>query len=167
MAARRRWIPILFGVGVFIVFIGIAAVVAITAWFQQALQVQESTHTSAQAEFESIRQQFGERPPLLELRDGRPVHTPARPETATGAAGAPVESLHLMAFDPDNGRLARFSVPFWLVRLSPGPVRFGSHTSDLDDRVVNLRAEDIEEYGPGIILDTTTPSGERVLLWAQ
>jgi hypothetical protein len=37
----------------------------------------------------------------------------------------------------------------------------------MDDEGVDLRPEDIEKFGPGIVLDTTSPSGERVLVWTQ
>ena len=40
MSKRRNWPWILFGVGVVIVVIGIAAIVATTAWVQQNLTVQ-------------------------------------------------------------------------------------------------------------------------------
>ena len=63
-------------------------------------------------------------------------------------------------------RLARFSVPFWLLRMKAEPFRFSTYASGLDDHV-NLKPEDIEKYGSGIILDTQTKSGERVLLWAR
>ena len=58
-------------------------------------------------------------------------------------------------------------LPFWLLRLKSDPIRFSAYASGFDDEASTCRPEDIEKYGPGIILDGTSPEGERVLLWAQ
>ena len=166
MSKRRNWLWILFGVGILVVFIGIGAVIAITAWFQQNLTVTETTEGSAQREFDAVRTRYGGRPPLLDMRDGRPVYTGGKPPDAP-ASTTSLENLHVLAWDPDEGELASVAIPFWLLRLKSGPIEFGSYASGMDDRGVDLRPEDIERYGPGIILDMTSPRGERVLLWAQ
>jgi hypothetical protein len=72
-----------------------------------------------------------------------------------------------MVWDDDDERLMSFSMPFWLLRMKSTPIEFSSYASGMDDGGVDLRPEDIEKYGPGIILDTTSRQGERVLLWAQ
>ena len=59
------------------------------------------------------------------------------------------------------------SIPFWVLRLKTTPIQFSSYASGFDENGVKLRPEDIERHGAGIILDTNTPKGERVLLWAQ
>jgi hypothetical protein len=164
VATRRRWVLIAFGVAILIVFIGIGAIIGVTAWFQQNLQVDTRTAGDAEQEFAAVRREFAGRLPLLEMRDGRPQYTAEHDKAA--AASAPLETLHVLAWDPEHERLARFSVPFWLLRLKSQPFRFGAYASGLDDRV-DLRPADIERYGSGIILDTETRSGERVLLWTQ
>ncbi|MCA1584816.1 MAG: hypothetical protein LC791_08610 [Acidobacteria bacterium] len=79
----------------------------------------------------------------------------------------PPDTLHVLAWDPDEERLARISLPFWLLRMKSTPIELAAYASGLDDEGVELSAEDIEKYGPGIVLDHTTSSGERVLFWAQ
>lgn len=166
MSKRRNWPWILFGVGVVIVVIGIAAIVATTAWVQQNLTVQDSTQVDAEREFETVRTRFAGRPPLLELRNGRPVYTGGKPPAAQNAP-APLDRLHVLVWDPNDRRLASFALPFWFLRLKSGPIEFSSYASGMDDDGVDLRPEDIEKFGPGIVLDTTSPSGERVLVWTQ
>ena len=136
-----------------------------TAWFQQNLQVDTRSAGDAEQEFSAVRKEFGARPPLLEMRDGRPEYTAEHGKPAPASA-AKLETLHVLAWDPEHERLARFSVPFWLLRMKSEPFRFSAYASGLDDRV-NLKPEDIEKYGSGIILDTETRSGERVLLWTR
>lgn len=166
MSKRRNWPWILFGVGVVIVVIGIAAIVATTAWVQQNLTVQESNDVEAEREFDAVRARFAGRPPLLELRDGRPVYTGGKPPEAQ-TSPAPIDRLHVLVWDPNDRRLASFAMPFWFLRLKSGPIEFSAYASGLDDEAVNLRPEDIEKFGPGIVIDTASPSGERVLVWTQ
>jgi hypothetical protein len=168
MAKKRRWVVIAFGVAVLLVFVGIGVIVGVTVWFQQNMQVQGSTDRDAQTEFEAVRKKFGGREPLLELRSGVPQYTAAA-VTARASAGerAQLDRLHVLVWDPEEEKLSRISLPFWLLRMKSDPIRIGSYASGLDDGGVDLRPEDIEKYGPGVILDTALEHGHRVLLWAQ
>jgi hypothetical protein len=165
MKKRRNWLLIIFGVAVLLVFIGIGAIIAVTAWFQQNMSMQETTEREAQGQFESVRQKFPNKAPLLEIRDGRPFYSSNR--SADAPSTKSLETLHVMVWDDDDERLMSFSMPFWLLRMKSTPIEFSSYASGMDDGGVDLRPEDIEKYGPGIILDTTSRQGERVLLWAQ
>lgn len=164
--AKRRWPYIVLGVAVLLVFVGIGAIIASIAWFQENMQVEDSTDRDAQTEFDSVRQKFGGREPLLELHNGVPRYTKAR-ESSRATPAEPLSRLNILVWDPDDERLARIALPFWLLRMKSDPIQFSAYASGLDEEGVELRPEDIEQYGPGIILDTRTPSGERVLLWAQ
>ena len=162
---KRNWLLVLFGVVVLLVFVGIGAIIAVTAWVQQNMEVQSTTTQGAQEMFDKVREQFGDRPPLLNLKNGRPAYTAGKPDSSRPRTE--LQTLHVVAWDSDEGRVATFAVPFWLLRLKSAPIRFSSYASGLDDNGVDLRVEDIERYGPGIILDATPPDGDRVLLWAQ
>ena len=165
MAKPRRWVVVVFGVAVLIIFVGIGAIIAITAWFQQNLDVQTLTTVEAEVEFENIRKRFAGRGPLLEMKNGRPSYT--ADASSQRSESTSLTTLHVLAFEPDKQHLARISLPFWLLRMKSDPIEFGSYASGLDDEGVNLRPEDLEKYGPGIILDTVTPNGERVMLWTE
>jgi hypothetical protein len=154
-----------FGVVILIVFIGIGAMIAVTAWVQQNLQVDTRTASDADQEFETVRKEFNNRAPLLEMFEGRPRFT-AEHDKAASATPSNIDALHVLVWDPDEERLARFRVPFWLVRMKSEPFRLSSYAAGLDDHV-SLRPEDIEKYGAGVILDTRSNSGERVLLYAR
>ena len=169
--AKRRWVPIVIGVVILIGFLIIGIIVAISAWFSQNVQFQTTSKAAAQVEFDSVVQRFANKPSMLELDDRVPRfrggQKPAKPATKT-----PIEALHVMVWDPDDEQLGRFTIPFWLVRMKEGPIEFGAYASGMDDdgrsfAPANVHVEDLENYGPGIILDFSTPSGERVLLWAQ
>jgi hypothetical protein len=165
VAKPKRWVVIVFGVGILLVFVGIGAAIAVTAWFQQNLDVQTSSAAAADAEFDVVRRRFPGRPPLLEIRNGRAAYT-VEPASLP-ASSTSLQTLHVLAFAPGEGKLARISLPFWLLRMKSDPIRFGSYASGLDAEGVTLSPADVEKYGPGIVLDTVSPKGEHVLLWAE
>jgi hypothetical protein len=166
MKKRRNWLWILLGVAIVLLFVGIGAIIAATAWVQQNLEVTQTTPGTASDQFERVRSRFAGRPPLLELRDGRPAYTGGKlPDPP--ATPAPVSRLHVLVWDPSDNRLVTVAVPYWLLRLKSGPIKFSSYASGWDDEGVQLRPEDIEKYGPGILIDSSAPHGERFLLWSE
>jgi hypothetical protein len=161
-----RWAQVLIGVAIVAVFLGIGAIIAVTAWFSQNLVVNSSNSQQADGEFEKVRERFKGQPPLLEMQDGVARYVAARTESSSSEPRQ-LTTLHILAWDADDERLATVSVPWWILRLKSGPIRFSAYASGFDDGGVKLTPEDIEKHGPGIILDTTGRHGERVILWAE
>lgn len=160
-----RWAQVLIGVGIVMVFLGIGAIIAVTAYFAENVAVTDSSARDADDEFEKVRQRFKGKPPLVEMRAGEPVTRTARAEAP--ASPQSLHTLHVLAWDSDEEKLANVNIPWWVVRMKSGPIRFSTYASGLDDGAVNLRPEEIERHGPGIILELTGRRGERVMLWAE
>jgi hypothetical protein len=158
-----RWAQVLIGIAIVGVFLGIGAIIAISAWFSQNIAVSSATSQGADEEFDKIRQRFKGQAPLVELRDG--VVARSNPRTSTG--GAPLSTLHILAWDAEEEKLASITVPWWILRLKAGPIRFSSYSAGFDDNGVKLTTEDIERGGPGIILEVTGHRNERALLWVD
>ena len=72
-----------------------------------------------------------------------------------------------MAFDPDDEKVVRMEIPFWLLRLKAGGTRFSVGGSDVDLKKLRLTVEDLERFGPTLIVDHTGHDGSRVLVWSQ
>jgi hypothetical protein len=158
-----RWAQITIGVSIVAVFLGIGAIIAVTAWFSQNMVVNTSSARQADDEFDKIRQRFKGQAPLVELKEGVAVRSNPRSSTESGQ----LTTLHILAWDADEEKLAAVNVPWWVVRLKSGPIRFSTYTTGFDDHGVRLTPEDIERGGPGIILEAVGRRGERVLLWAD
>ena len=159
-----RWAQVLIGVAIVAVFLGIGAIIAITAYFSENMVVNASSSREAEEEFEKIRQRFKGQAPLVELRAG--VSVRSNPRSAP-AAGGELKTLHILAWDAEDGQLASVTVPWWVLRLKSGPIRFSSYAAGFDDEAVRLTTEDIERSGPGIVLEAIGHRNERVLLWVD
>jgi hypothetical protein len=72
-----------------------------------------------------------------------------------------------MAFDAGDERIVRLSIPFWLLRLQKGhaTIDLGGNKMDLED--LKLTVEDLERFGPTLIVDHRDTRGTRVLVWSQ
>lgn len=162
---RRKWIPIVIGIGLLLFGLGITAAIVSVAWMRQHLLVTEMTETSATREFDAVLAKYPGQRPLLELRDGKPQYVQERENEPT--SDTQLSMLRIMAWDDDEGKLATFDLPFWFLRLKSGPITLSSYAAGLDERGVSLRPEDIERHGPGLVLDFTMRGEGRVLVWAE
>ena len=159
------WIGL--GVGVVVLMVG-AALIGGFAWlvYQNfSVNTEPVTEKDAAGEFERLRARFAAQEPLIRIADGE---EPTLVPRAAGGAPAAIESLHVVTYDPHEGKMARIRIPFWLLRLTPGD---GQVTLS-DDEVPELRrakitVKDIEAAGPGLVFDHAHTEGRRVLVWAE
>ena len=64
--------------------------------------------------------------------------------------------------------MVRVTIPFWLLRLKVGGTTIDLNRGgkmDLED--LKLSVEDLERFGPTLIVDHSSRDGERVLVWSQ
>lgn len=159
----RRWVPVLFGVAVFLVFLAIGAGVVGYSWLSEHMEIETVTAAGADEVFEEVHRRFASKAPLLQVK-GRALSQ--RNPPAADAPRTSLTTLHVVAWDEREAKLARIEVPFWLIRLKETPIQFGTYATGLDRLRISLTAADLERYGPGIVLDVDD-GGERALLWVE
>ena len=163
MAKVKTWIWII--VGLFVMGImGLVAMAAAGLWFAKThIDVRSTPTPVARSEFEAVRKNFGSQKPLIELDEHGDF---LRANTDRPNGDRRPEDLYVMAFNPRDGRIVRVSVPFWLLRFKThGRVIMNGGDIDLED--LHLTVEDLERYGPTLILDHKGEDGARVLVWSQ
>lgn len=167
MTKKRSWIPVIIAiiVGIFVIAIVVFGVGAYYIFHHVGIETVSAE--SAQQQFEEARKPFANQPPLL-IVEGRHVRINPAEKERTAASGKRIDDLHVLAWDPDEDKLVRLRIPWWLVRMKTGGrVRLNSGTSIFDGDEVSLDIEDLERHGPGLILDAADRDGQRVLIWAQ
>lgn len=162
---KRNWIAIVLGVLLLFGILGVGCVVISVSWFRQNLSVTGTSEEAAVQQMDEVRSRFPGQQPLIQLVDGQPQLVAERASQAP--TQTTLSTLHVIAFDSDEGNLVNFSLPFWLLRLKSGPIRLSAYQQGWDDRGVSFRVEDIEKHGPGIIVDVTRPGEGRVIIWAE
>jgi len=118
--------------------------------------------SAARTDIDAIRARFAPRAPLLEIADpgsgdiriNRPdLGSPVRPST-----------VHIISWKADEGELVQTEMPLWLMRFSS--VNVLSQLGVAPERF-RLTVDDIQRYGPGIIVDYSVPDRFRVLVWVD
>jgi hypothetical protein len=123
----------------------------------------------AARQLDALRARFAGQQPLIDVEDddGHKEAT-IHPERRPGTHKAPLTAIQIAAFDARAGKLVRFTIPFWLLRLAPhGQVSIGDDVlRDIKGRE-RLTVNDLEALGPGLLIDETRPDGHRVLVWTE
>jgi hypothetical protein len=162
----KTWVWVVVGVAV----VGVLAVVAlagVAAYFvARHIETTETTVVNAEQEFDRIKSAFGNEEPLIEL-DSRGHFVKANTSRTSKGSAKPPDELHLLAFDPADRRIVRFRIPFWLLRLKMGNATIDLNGNRMDLEDLRLSVDDLERYGPTLIVDHRSPDGERVLVWSQ
>jgi flagellar basal body-associated protein FliL len=167
MAGRiKTWIWVV----VAIVVLGIVGIVAMAGvgfyFFSKHFDTKVVSRESAGEEFDGVKARFATQKPLIELDDhGRFLR--ANVDRPVNQHVKVPDQLFVLAFDPDDQRIVKVTIPFWLLRMKThgGTVDFNASQLDLED--LKLTVEDLERFGPTLIVDHKSTTGERVLVWSQ
>ena len=162
---KRNWIAIVLGVLLLFGILGVGCVVITVSWFRQNLSVTTAGEEAAMQQLDDVRSRFPGQQPLIQLVDGKPELVAERATQA--ASQTSLSTLHVIAFDTDEGNLVSFSLPFWLLRMKSGGSRFSMGSGEVDLEKLRLTVEDLERFGPTLILDHKDRKGARVLVWSQ
>ena len=74
--------------------------------------------------------------------------------------------LNILAFDADDEKIVRMEGPFWLLRLKSGG-NFTMNGNHVDMAKLHLTVDDLDRYGPTLIVDHKDSKGAHVLVWTQ
>jgi hypothetical protein len=126
---------------------------------------------SAEAEFAQIRSRFSTQQPLMDMGLRRPVDT-----SKTAQSVIPLHTFHTVVFDTRGvQRIVHITVPFWFARLFVdrdhefrwlGQLTFLDDT-EFDSEAIHLSLDQIEQRGPGLIVDYQHPSGGQFISWVE
>ena len=154
---------------ILIVVVGVLAfcgivVLSLGAWFfAAAYEGEAASEPTAVESFDEVRQRFKEGP-ILEIVDRENARI--RREPPAIASTTRLQHLQVLAWDPDDERLVHVTLPFWLLRMKAGPIDLASHVH-ISEGPARISVEDIERYGPALLLDHAERDRERLLIWTE
>ena len=165
MAKVKTWVWVVAGI-VGIGILGIVAMAAAGLWFVRShVDVRQTTAAAVGPDFDAIRARFQSQKPLIELDDHGDF---VRANIDRQSSAVRPQSLNVMVFDPDDEKVLRMDIPWWALRLKSGGQRFPvGGGGDVDLAKLRLTVEDLEHFGPTLILDHKDHRGTRVLVWSQ
>ena len=116
-STRRTWISIVIASVIIVGILAVAAVGGTAYFFYRHINAQYAPRESADEQFAAARARFSGQKPLIEIRrDDEPiVH---RELFAEAHSNAKLETLRVLAYDPDERKLVRVTIPFWIAFLN-------------------------------------------------
>lgn len=166
MATRKTWLWIVFGILGFCVLMLLGVAGAGVFFVAHHIAVQQTTSSNALRTFDTTRAWFAPAQPILEIDAfERPRETRRLAELPTSPSKP--TNLYVLAWNPEDGKLARVTLPFWLLRLGHQKVEFLDSKRGFNFDRLNLDVPELERVGPALVLDYRSPAGERVLIWTQ
>ena len=160
MKTRTRVILSLVAVAVIgiVALMGTGAVIVL-----RNLRITRPAASTLDAQFDEVRHRFPARPPLIQIDDPlrSRVHVNHPPDSA------PLQRLdrfEILAWQAEDEKLVQTRAPIWMMRFSMLNLlsEFGLAPGSL-----RLTVDDVQRYGPGVVIDFTSPKGDRVLIIAQ
>jgi hypothetical protein len=162
----KTWVWVVVGVAV-IAILGIIAMAGVGLYFfSQHIETRAASPSSAAQSFDDVLRRFEGQKPLIEL-DSRGRFKKANTDRQAPPQARAPESVHVMAFDSSDGQMVNVSIPFWLLRLKAGGTTIDFNGSRMDLEDLKLSVEDLERFGPTLIVDHRNDDGDRVLVWSQ
>ena len=126
---------------------------------------------SAEAEFSQLRSRFATQQPLIDMSLRQSADT-----SSIGRPVVPLHTFHTVIFDTRGGqRIVHISVPYWFARLfsdRDGEFRWLGQLTFLDDtefdsEAIRLSLDQLEQWGPGLIVDYQHLSGGQFISWVE
>lgn len=138
-------------------FVVVVVVIAAGVFMvRAAFQTEEITAQQAEVAFDEVRARFKGVTPAFALEAGKGPQLNREPPTTTPAQ-AP-STVRVLVFDEQSRRLVRVNLPLAIIRMTSGPIRFNE---------IELKVEDVEQYGPTLLLDQDSPEGDPLLVWTD
>ncbi len=167
--AARKWLPIVAGIVIFVVIVGLGLVAGLVSLVTRQVGVQTvSSSVEWSEEFEKLRAALAGQTALIELPpedgEGEPV---VHHELATHQTGQ-VSVVHVRVWVPRDRKLVRVDLPMWTLRLMGSkPITIETGHGSFGGVPLRVTAEEIDRRGPGLILDHTGRRGDRLLVWSE
>lgn len=160
----------------FAVVIG-AVIIALTvigiglSFFVSHHESSPASKQSAEAEFSQLRSRFSTQQPLIDMTLRQPGDT-----STVGQSLVPLHTFHTVIFDTRGGqRMVHITVPYWFARLFAdrdsqfrwlGQLTFLDDT-EFDGEAIQLSLDQLEQRGPGLVVDYQHRSGGQFISWVE
>jgi hypothetical protein len=164
MATKKTWLWIIGG----LLALGVIALIAVAGFgmyfVSQHVQTARTSGAEALQAFDEARKPFKE--PLFEIDRADRVRL-TKPMSDLPTSSARPHNLWILAWDPDDERLVKVALPFWMLKLGRRNIDVNTGRNGFDFEHLDLDVRELERIGPALVVDYRSTSGERVLVWTQ
>src|SRR5687767_12815982 len=110
---------------------------------------------------DEARARFKGQQPILELRDDKVALLRKAPDVGSTRD---LQNVRVLTWNAEEGTLTTLTLPFWLLRLRDSGVDVSIAA---DGTRLTMTMDEVERYGPALVLDHLEEDGSRVLVWTE
>jgi hypothetical protein len=160
---KKTLISIAVALVVILVIMGAALVGSMAYMIRRHISTEFVAADVGSGQFDRERARFAGQQPLIDVHEHDAVI-----HRRTPSSSIQLQTLRMVAFDPESGKLVRMSIPFWLLRLAPSK-KFSLSNGEIefDEERMHLSLDDVEQAGPGLLIDGASPRGARFIVWTE
>ncbi len=142
----------------------VGGIVVFGVMASRAITVERADSAAALSRVEAVRATFGRQPALLVRdADGRLARNVNAPAPRAGT----LHHLHVLAYRAASARLVDVDIPFWFFKLKAPAAQYLVRDTGFDLQTLGVTAADLEQQGPGLVLDELAAAGDRLLIWTE
>jgi hypothetical protein len=130
----------------------------------RAVTIERADGRQAAEDIAAVRATLGTRAALLDVDDQGAV---TRREPLPNRTPQPIRRVKAMAYRSELGRMVRTDVPFWFLKLKGPAARLAFRDTGVDLERLGITPDDLERYGPRVLVDHASPTGSRLLVWTE
>ena len=159
MARKRSTIlMVIIGIAVCILVVGAGTV---TWFYLSVFDSVDADESVATRSLDEARARFSGQQPILELREDKVSLLRKAPDVASTRD---LQNVHVLTWNAEEGTLTTLTLPFWLLRLRDSGVDV---SLTADGTRLTMTMDEVERYGPALVLDHVEDDGSRVLVWTE
>jgi len=164
--SKKTWIWIIVSGFALVVLLLVVIAGAGIYFLSRHIDAKRAPAPEALRAFEAQRASFKDQMPLFQV-DNNDRTLPTRPLSSLPTSPNKPEHMWILAWDPDEERLVKISLPFWVLRMGRRKIDVfgGDREFDLDRLSIDIT--ELERIGPALVIDLRARGGERVLVWTQ
>ena len=149
------------------IFLIVAALgVGVFLWMaSQVTTVEQMDTNAASFRFRGALQQFEDTKPMLTMDGAGNVIRYQRTSNALIPA-IPTE-LKVLAWRGSTIGLVEVHIPMWFLRMKGPAINYLLKDTEFDLQAWGLTVEELQAWGPGVVLDHRSAKAERVLIWTE
>jgi hypothetical protein len=149
---------VIIGIAVCIFVVGAGTV---TWFYLSVFDSVDADEAVATRSLDQARARFSGQQPILELRDDKVSLLRKAPDVASTRD---LQNVHVLSWNAEEGTLTAVTLPVWLLRLRDSGVDV---SLTADGTRLTMTMDEVERYGPALVLDHVEDDGSHVLVWTE
>ena len=130
----------------------------------RAVNIERADRGEAARRVATVRTALPAGPAVLAIDDAGTI---VRRETPRSATPAALRRLRVLVYYADAQRLVSADVPFWFFRIKGPAARYALRDTGLDLDRLGVTPDELQRYGPAIVIDRVRPNGDLLLVWTE